>query len=216
MKLSEPGVQAVLETGKAMADSGLVAGTWGNISVRSGTDAFIITPSGMPYHDLTADDLVMVDLEGKVVQGRRKPSSEINLHKAIYRERRDIQGIVHTHSLYASAFAVTRKPLSPILDEMAQILGGEVKVAPYAPAGTVELADAAVKALGDSAAVFLANHGLVGVGRTLGEAFLVCQIVEKGAHTYLLSQLMGKPYLLTDEDVFALRKNYVESYGQKG
>jgi L-fuculose-phosphate aldolase len=216
MKLSEPGVQAVLETGKAMVDSGLVAGTWGNISVRSGTDAFIITPSGMPYHDLTADDLVMVDLEGKVVQGRRKPSSEINLHKAIYRERRDIQGIVHTHSLYASAFAVTRKPLPPISEEMAQILGGEVRVAPYAPAGTVELADTAVKTLGNSAAVFLANHGLVGVGRTLGEAFLVCQIVEKGAHTYLLSQLMGKPYLLTDEDVFALRKNYVESYGQKG
>jgi L-fuculose-phosphate aldolase len=170
----------------------------------------------MPYHDLTADDLVMVDLEGKVVQGRRKPSSEINLHKAIYRERRDIQGIVHTHSLYASAFAVTRKPLPPISEEMAQILGGEVKVAPYAPAGTVELADAAVKALGDSAAVFLANHGLVGVGRTLGEAFLVCQIVEKGAQTYLLSQLMGKPYLLTDEDVSSLRKNYLESYGQKG
>lgn len=216
MTLSESSVQAVLETGKAMKDSGLVAGTWGNISVRSGAEGLLITPSGMPYHDLVADDLVMVDLEGKVVQGRRKPSSEINLHLVIYRERPDVQGIVHTHSLYASVLAVTRKSLPPILEEMAQVIGGEVKVAPYAPAGTLELAEVAGKTLGSSGAVLLANHGVLGVGRTLAEAFLVCQIVEKGAQVYCLSQLMGTPRLLTDQDVFTLRKNYLESYGQKG
>ncbi|HBI26753.1 MAG: class II aldolase/adducin family protein [Syntrophaceticus sp.] len=94
-----------------------------------------------------------------VFYGRRKPSSETNLHIAIYRERLDVQGIVHTHSLYASGLAVIRKSLPPILEEMAQVIGGDVRVAPYAPAGTLELAEVAVKTLGTSAAVFLANHG---------------------------------------------------------
>lgn len=208
-------VQAVIETGKIIANSGLVSGTWGNISVRlSSLDSFLITPSGVSYHDLTGDDLVMVDLQGKVMAGRLKPSSETPLHTAIYRARQDIKGIVHTHSSFASVFTVTRKPLPPVLEEMAQILGGEVRVASYAPAGTSELAAAAVSALGDRAAVLLANHGVVGVGRSLKEAPLVCQVVEKGALVYLFSQLNGTPFLLSDQDVSALRNNFLESYGQ--
>ncbi|HHV36031.1 MAG TPA: class II aldolase/adducin family protein [Syntrophomonadaceae bacterium] len=208
-------VQAVIETGKIIANSGLVSGTWGNISVRlSSLDSFLITPSGVSYHDLTGDDLVMVDLQGKVMAGRLKPSSETPLHTAIYRARQDIKGIVHTHSSFASVFTVTRKPLPPVLEEMAQILGGEVRVASYAPAGTSELAAAAVSALGDRAAVLLANHGVVGVGRSLKEALLVCQVVEKGALVYLFSQLNGTPFLLSDQDVSALRNNFLESYGQ--
>ncbi len=208
-------VQAVIETGKIIANSGLVSGTWGNISVRlSSPDSLLITPSGVSYHDLTGDDLVMVDLQGKVMAGRLKPSSETPLHTAIYRARQDIKGIVHTHSSFASVFTVTRKPLPPVLEEMAQILGGEVRVASYAPAGTSELAAAAVSALGDRAAVLLANHGVVGVGRSLKEALLVCQVVEKGALVYLFSQLNGTPFLLSDQDVSALRNNFLESYGQ--
>lgn len=216
MILPEPEVQSVLETGKIIVNSGLVCGTWGNISVRlSSSDSFLITPSGVPYHELTADDLVMVDLQGKVLAGRLKPSSETPLHAAIYRARQDIHGIVHTHSYYASVFAVTRKALPPVLEEMAQILGGEVQVAPYAPAGTSELAAAAVSALGDRAAVLLANHGVVGVGRTLKEALLVCQVVEKGALVSLFAQLTGTLHLLNDDHLCALRSNYLESYGQR-
>ncbi|HHY29616.1 MAG TPA: class II aldolase/adducin family protein [Syntrophaceticus sp.] len=211
----ESEVQAVLETGKIIINSGLVSGTWGNISVRlSNPDSFLITPSGVPYHELTAEDLVIIDLQGEVLAGRLKPSSETPLHAAIYRARQDINGIVHTHSSYASVFTVTRKPLPPVLEEMAQLLGGDVRVAPYAPAGTDELAAAAVSALGDRAAVLLANHGVVGVGRSLREALLVCQVVEKGALVYLFSQLNGTPFLLSDHDVSVLRNNFLESYGQ--
>lgn len=216
MKPPELEVQSVLETGKIIVNSGLVCGTWGNISARlSGSDSFLITPSGVPYHELTAADLVIVNLQGEVLAGRLKPSSETLLHAAIYRERQDIKGIVHTHSSYASVFAVTRKALPPVLEEMAQILGGEVLVAPYAPAGTSELADAAVSALGDRSAVLLANHGVVGVGRSLKEALLVCQVVEKGALVYLLSQLTGTPHLFNNDYIRALRSYYLESYGQR-
>ncbi|CEO88458.1 class II aldolase/adducin family protein [Syntrophaceticus schinkii] len=167
----ESEVQAVLETGKIIINSGLVSGTWGNISVRlSNPDSFLITPSGVPYHELTAEDLVIIDLQGEVLAGRLKPSSETPLHAAIYRARQDINGIVHTHSSYASVFTVTRKPLPPVLEEMAQLLGGDVRVAPYAPAGTDELAAAAVRcSWGTVSAVFvLANHGVVG-GRAIPE-----------------------------------------------
>jgi L-fuculose-phosphate aldolase len=209
-------VREVLDTGKEMINSGLVAGTWGNISVRLSADTMLITPSGLPYTNLKAGDLVVVNLEGEAIEGRLKPSSETKLHTAIYRKRSEINGIVHTHSPYAAVFAVTHRDLPPVMEEMAQLLGGAVKVAPYHPPGSVELADAVVDALADRSAVFLANHGAVGVGCSLEEALLVCRIVEKGAMIYLLSQLTGKPYLLDDGHVQELRRNFLEYYGQKG
>jgi L-fuculose-phosphate aldolase len=212
----ESEARAIIETGKAVVSSGLVCGTWGNISVRlPNRDAFLITPSGVPYHQLTPGDLVGVNVQGDVLFGRLKPSTETPLHAAVYRARREINCIVHTHSPYVSVFAVNRKPLPPVLEEMAQLLGGEVRVAAYAPAGTAELADAAVSALGEGAAVLLANHGVVGTGRSLAEALLVCQIVEKGAMVYLFAQQSGAPYLLPDEQASFLRKNFLESYGQR-
>ncbi len=215
MILPEEKVQAVLDTGREMVSSGLVAGTWGNISVRLSDDALLITPSGIPYTELEADDLVVVKLEGEVVKGRLKPSSETRMHTAIYRQRQDVMGIVHTHSPYASVFAVTHKCLPPVTEEMAMLLGGAVQLAPYQPAGSAELAAAAVDALADRSAVFLANHGVVGVGRSLEEALLVCRIVEKGALVYLLSQLTGTPHLLEDHQVRELRRNFLENYGQR-
>ncbi|HHY40774.1 MAG TPA: class II aldolase/adducin family protein [Syntrophaceticus sp.] len=213
--MPEEKVQAILDTGREMVSSGLVAGTWGNISVRLSDDALLITPSGLPYTELEADDLVVVNLEGEVVKGRLKPSSETKMHTAIYKQRQDVMGIVHTHSPYASVFAVTRKGLPPVMEEMAMLLGGTVQVAPYQPAGSAELAAAAVEALADRSAVFLANHGVVGVGRSLEEALLVCRIVEKGALVYLLSQMTGTPHLIEDHQVQELRRNFLEYYGQR-
>jgi len=213
--IPEEKVQAILDTGREMVSSGLVAGTWGNISVRLSDDALLITPSGLPYTELEADDLVVVNLEGEVVKGRLKPSSETKMHTAIYKQRQDVMGIVHTHSPYASVFAVTRKGLPPVMEEMAMLLGGTVQVAPYQPAGSAELAAAAVEALADRSAVFLANHGVVGVGRSLEEALLVCRIVEKGALVYLLSQMTGTPHLIEDHQVQELRRNFLEYYGQR-
>lgn len=207
---------AIIEVGHRLVQKGLVAGTWGNISARMpGGDTFLITPSGIPYPDLQPADLVVVDLDGKVRGGDLRPSSETPLHTAIYKERPDLWGIVHTHSTYASVFAANRIDLPPVLEEMAQLLGGTVRVAPYAGPGTEELAAGAVASLGEAAAVILANHGVVGVGRTLAEALLICQVVEKGAQVFLLAKLLGRPYILPEHEVELLRKDFLESYGQK-
>ncbi|KUK36437.1 MAG: L-fuculose phosphate aldolase FucA, partial [Thermacetogenium phaeum] len=205
----------IVAVGRQLVSKGLVSGTWGNISARlPETDTFLITPSGVPYENLGPQDLVLLDLEGKVKEGALRPSTETPLHIAIYKKRPDVLGIVHTHSPYASVLAVNRRELPPVLEELAQLLGGTVRVAPYAPPGSRELAEGAVAALEGRSAVILANHGMVGVGRSLKEALLICQVVEKGAQVFLLAQLSGKPHVLSERDVGLLRRNFLEKYGQ--
>lgn len=206
----------VIDAGRDMAAAGLVAGTWGNISVRvPGGDLVLITPSGMPYHSLAVSDLVTVDLSGAPRAGHRRPSTELPLHLEIYRARPDVQAIMHTHSRYACALAVARLDLPPILEEQAQLAGGRVAVASYAPAGSEALAHHAVQALGSRNAVLLANHGLVGVGGNIQEAFLVCQIIEKACQIYILSRGLGQAHVLSNSEVRALQENFRAGYGQR-
>lgn len=206
----------IIEIGKEMIQTGLVAGTWGNISAWDDSRAgFWITPSGMNYLTLKEEDLVLMNLQGKILEGQRKPSSEEHLHRAVYAERQDVKGIVHTHSIYATAHAVARVSLPALVEDFAMIAGGEVSVADYYPAGTGALAEAAVRSLADNNAVFLANHGLVGVGRSVDEALKVCQIVEKSAQIHIMSRLLGNPFPLSDEDKRVLRADYLYQYGQR-
>lgn len=204
----------LLNTVQKMCGERLVLGTWGNVSARE-DDFFWITPSGMDYSLLTTDDLVRVDLASGKDEGRWKPSSEWRLHAAIYRQRPDCKAIVHTHSVYATAFAVARTPIPPVVEELAQVVGGSVEVAEYALAGTWQLAENAVRALGGKTAVLLANHGLVGAAATLTEALKVCEIVEKAAQVALLACLLGPATSLSAGDVNRLRSFYLTSYGPK-
>ncbi|MGQ9557285.1 MAG: class II aldolase/adducin family protein [Desulfurispora sp.] len=205
----------IIQTGRAMSCGGLVLGTWGNISCRGPQPGqILITPSGMAYEQLKPRDLVCLDLAGQVIQGHRRPSSEYLLHLAIYRRRPDVGAIVHTHSIYASALAVLRRELPPLLEETAQVAGGAVPCAPYARAGTEQLAELAAEALGQGQAVLLANHGVVGVGRHLKEALTVCQVVEKSAMVYLLASSLGQPHILPPIEVAELRRIFTRHYGQ--
>lgn len=206
--------QELIDACNDMSGAGLVAGTWGNASIRYESN-IIITPSGMPYHTLTCSDLVTMDLSGAIKSGSRRPSTESPLHLEIYRQRLDVKAIMHTHSIYACALAVARVDLPAILEEQTQLVGGEVTVAEYAPAGSEELARFAALALGQRGAVLLANHGLVGVGRDISEALLVCQIVEKACQIYILSRTIGSPYCLDNEEVILLRNTFMQNYGQK-
>ncbi|MDA8229171.1 MAG: class II aldolase/adducin family protein [Desulfitobacterium hafniense] len=208
--------ERLLAVGRELYSSGMIAGTWGNISVWDDVkNAFWITPSGMDYLTLVPEDLVLIDITGQTKEGFRKPSSEFLMHLDIYRARSDVKGIVHTHSVYATAHAVANKCIPPIVEDMAQIVGGSVETASYELPGTEELALAVVVGLGEKNAVLLANHGLVGVGRNLEEAFKVCQVVEKGAQIHLMSYLLGTPVLLSDEDVRKMRSDYLNKYGQR-
>lgn len=205
----------IINYGQKMVQEGLVASTWGNISVRVDANKILITPSGMEYKDLVEEDIVLIDYDGTVLEGKRKPSSEYHLHCEIYKNRPDVQGIVHTHSQYASAFAVVRKSIPPLIEDMAQVVGGEVAVAQYALPGTLELARNGVVALGDRGACLLASHGVVGVGYNLHEAYKACLLVEKTAHIAIAARSLGNPVVLDDEDVRWMRESYLTTYGQK-
>jgi L-fuculose-phosphate aldolase len=137
------------------------------------------------------------------------------MHLAIYRARKDVLGVVHTHSIWASAFAAVHQHIPPVVEDLAQAVGGAVACARYALAGTEELAQNVLKALGRRAAALLANHGVVGVGPSVAEALRVCQIVEKGAQIHALASLLGRALPLPPSDVAALRHSYLTAYGQR-
>jgi L-ribulose-5-phosphate 4-epimerase len=207
----------VVLASKKMHATGLVTSVWGNVTARvPGTDLIVATPSGVEYETMTEDMLTVIDLNTEEkVAGHLKPTSELLMHLAIYRARSDVFGVMHTHSLYASACSVIHKEIPPIVEDMAQVVGGSVSVAKYALPGGRELANNAVRALGQKNAVLLANHGMVGVGDTVMEALRVCQVVEKSAQIFAIAKQIGNPILLSHEDVEWLRNAYKHSYGQR-
>jgi L-ribulose-5-phosphate 4-epimerase len=186
--------EGVLAAVQRIAGAGLVAGSSGNVSrriPRDHGDLFAVTASRVPYHRFTIDDVLVVDSEIDPVVGEGIPSSESLLHLAIYRARPDVGAVIHTHSVHASAFAVSGKPIPAILDEQVITLGGAVSVAEYGTSASEELAEHAVASLADRAAVLLRNHGVVGVGAGLEEAVTVVELVERVAHVTLLSSQLG-------------------------
>ena len=215
MNIIEKAKEEVVSTARKIIQEGLAFGTWGNISYRPVDDRIIITPSGIPYSNLQYVDMAVVDLQGRVEESRWKPSTELPLHLAIYRARDDIRSVIHLHSIYASAYAVTRQEIPVALEEMAQLIGKEVPVTAYALPGSAALAENAVSALGEKGyAVLLASHGLVATGDHLNEALLRCLVIERSARIQLYAHLIGAPVLLEDKEITILRDKYINSYGQ--
>ncbi|ACA59184.1 class II aldolase/adducin family protein [Candidatus Desulforudis audaxviator] len=208
--------EKLVRLGQKVAEAGLVIGTWGNLSYRVAKDnVVVITPSGLDYHRMSTRDMVVIGMDGRVVEGDRKPSTELALHLAVYRTRPDVQCVIHTHSPYAGAMAVNRMPIPPILEDAVAMIRGSVPVTEYAVSGSRRLAELAAQALGRVNAVLLANHGVVGVGRTPEDAFQVCQQVERAAQVYILARAIGTPVALTDQEVARLLEYYTKEYGQK-
>ncbi|MDR3584903.1 MAG: class II aldolase/adducin family protein [Desulfosporosinus sp.] len=206
----------VVEKGIEMLSTNLTVGTWGNISCRvPGEDYIAITPTGMSYDTLVPEDIVILDFRGITINGTRQPSIEVPLHLAIYNAREDVQAIVHTHSAYATAMAVARRGIPGAVEDLVQIVGGNVRVNEYALPGTEQLGINTVKAMEGRNAVLLANHGMLGAGRDLDEAFRVCQIVEKSAQITIFAQLIGGVVELSPDDIDGMRNFYLEAYGQK-
>lgn len=203
----------IIEAGRKLLHSGLTIETWGNISIRDG-DRICITPSGMDYETMDENDLVMLDLNGNVIDGKRKPSIEAGLHVMIYRNRPDVSAILHTHPVSSMVFAVLHEDIPVISDEMAQALGGAVRCAAYALPGSEELAANAAKALGSSQACLLANHGAVLAGRTLKECFKNAAVLEASSEVYYKARTIGKPAEITEENVRWMRDFALHKYGQ--
>lgn len=183
--------------------AGLVAGASGNVSRRIRTpdgDLVAMTASRVPYHRFMIDDVLVVDFDVEPVVGDGVPSSESLLHMAIYRARPDVGAVIHTHSVHASAFAVAGQRIPAILDEQVVTLGGAIEVAEYGASASEDLADKAVFALGDRAAVLLRHHGVAGVGESVDEAVAVVELVERIARIRLMTVTLGSPAEL-DADV---------------
>jgi L-fuculose-phosphate aldolase len=171
----------LVATCRDMAASGLAVATTGNASVRDG-DTVLISPTSLPYEEMTEADVVRIGLNGEVLEGERAPSSEWQVHCAIYRARPDAGAIVHGHSPHAVAWSALGEELDTGTEDLEHYCGGPVRTAPFAPTGTAELADAVLAALGDRNAVLMARHGIVALGRDLRGALHVCAVVEQQAH----------------------------------
>jgi L-fuculose-phosphate aldolase len=206
--------KTVLEAAQKMSARGLVVGTSGNISLRLATGAerplLAITPSSKHYDLLAVDDIQIVDLNGNNVEGNLRPSMETMLHIGIYRARKNINAIIHTHSVYASAAAVAGREIPPILDDQVAFLGGEIKLARHALSGSPEQVAAVIAALADRSGVLLANHGAVGTGRTMRDAFTAAELIEKTAKIYLLALSAGKVNRLPPEAIEAAKAIYAK------
>ena len=181
----------IIESGKKLLSEGLVSRTWGNVSIRVDGTYMLITPSGRTYNDLTLNDIVLVNYLTSKYEGTIKPSSEKGLHCEIYRTRKEINAIIHTHQMNASTVAAARREVPPILDDMAQIIGPSVRVADYALPSTKRIVTKTIKALKGRMAALMANHGAVCIGRDMEEAFVVCQVLEKACKAFIEAEFLG-------------------------
>lgn len=196
-----------------MENMGYFVGTCGNMSVRI-SGGFIVTPSKVPYAELTAEDLVTVSNQGAIISGRRLPSSEVRMHAAIYHNRKEIHAVIHGHSPYASALACLHRTIPPFIEDLVQIVGGEVKCTAYVPGGDHErMAQEVVNTLGSVNAVLIANHGWVCCGRELEEASVTSQIVEKAALMLLVATPLGPVLRIPDEAIVSERDRFLHKYG---
>jgi L-fuculose-phosphate aldolase len=210
--------KAIIEAAQEMAKKGLVVGTAGNISLRlkdpGGRQLLAITPSGCRYESLKVDDIVVVDFEGKRVEGELKASIETVMHIEVYKARKKVNAIVHAHPVFCSVVAVAGMDIPPLIDEQVIYIGGEVKVAEYALPGTPELAKNAVSALGPRNAVILANHGVLSVGRDMREALTFCELTEEMAKIYVSALSLGKVNPLPADVVELEKAFFAATYGE--
>ena len=203
----------IVEYGKLLVTKGLTTGTGGNISILDKEKKyFAISPSGIDYFETEPEDVVIMDLDGKVVEGERKPSSEWMMHLIFYKKRDDVEAVVHTHSRFSSTISCMRWDI-PALHYYVAFAGKTIPCAKYASYGTQELADNAFEGMGEGKAALLANHGLITIGRSVKEAFLVAEMSEEMAEYYYRTKSIGEPVLLDEEEMESMLLRF-KSYGQ--
>jgi L-ribulose-5-phosphate 4-epimerase len=205
----------ICELHQELPRNNLVVWTSGNISGRDPDNGLVvIKPSGVMYPDLTPDKMVILDLDGKVVEGTLKPSSDTATHIYIYRQRSDVNGIVHTHSPFATAFAAVGKPIPPVLTAICDEFGGEIPLGGFAPIGDEAIGMEIVRSIGNSPAILMQNHGVFAVGKSAKAAVKAAVMVEDVARTVFYAMQLGELIPIPDEMIARLHKRYKEQYGQ--
>jgi len=206
--------ELIVTYGKKLIQSGLTTGSGGNISVMDRQQNLVaIKPSGIDYFEMTPEDVVVITPEGEIVDGKRKPSSEINIHLGLLNHRPDINAVVHTHSVYAVTIACLNWEL-PAVHYLVGFSGDKVPLAPYYTFGTPELADGIVRSIGNYNACLMANHGLVALGNNLATAFATAEEIELVARIYYQAKCIGEPIILSKEEMAVVGEKF-KTYGQK-
>lgn len=201
---------------KLLPRAGLVTWTSGNVSGRDReTGLVVIKPSGVRYDDLTPEQMVILDLEGNVVEGFLKPSVDAPTHLYVYRHRPDVMGIVHTHSTFATAFAAVGKPIPVYLTAIADEFGGPIPVGGYAPIGGEEIGQEIVRSIGSSCAILMKNHGVFTIGPDVMAAVKAAVMVEDVARTVFYALQLGQPEEIPPDEVARGHRRYIEQYGQR-
>lgn len=205
--------QEIVDYGRKLIDAGLTKGTGGNLSIFNREERLMaISPSGIDYYKTKPEDVVILDLEGNIVDGHREPSSEYDMHRIFYQRREDIDAIIHTHTIFATTIACLNWTLPPV-HYMVALAGLDVRCAEYATYGTKELAENAFKAMEDRYAVLLANHGLLAGAKDLANAFNISEEIEYCAELYYRTKSIGEPVIL-DEEEMTLMLDKFKTYGQ--
>ncbi len=193
----------------------LVAWTAGNLSARDpDTGLVVIKPSGVRYEDLTPDLFLLMDVDGRLVEGTLKKSSDADTHLVIYRHRPDVGGVVHTHSTFATAFAAVGRPIPPVLTAICDEFGGIIPCGEYAKIGGLEIGQEVVRSIGDSRAILMKNHGVFTIGPTPLAALKSAVMVEDVARTLFYAYQLGEPGSIPEEEVLRAHGRYVNEYGQ--
>jgi L-ribulose-5-phosphate 4-epimerase len=188
---------------------GLVAGTSGNVSYYDRTsECMFITPSNIDYSIMKSEDIMVTKLDGEIVEGIHKPSSEWMLHAQIYKKQENVNAVIHTHSPYATGFAIVDEKIPLILVEMLPFLGGDIPVARFGMPGTPEIGDNATAVMVNRNAALLENHGVVAVGKSVEQAYIRAIYVEDAAKAYHFAKLMGTPKVVPEEAQRVLRERY--------
>ncbi|SFV41375.1 class II aldolase/adducin family protein [Ligilactobacillus acidipiscis] len=202
--------------GQEMCRKKLTSGTAGNISIKISNDLFAITPSGTNYFTMQPKDIVFLNFKDEVVYGDKKPSIEKTMHRMIYQSRQEVNAIVHTHSTNAIAAASSRNidKLPTMELEMVSYLGGDINIADFAPAGSLQLANNVQYKMGDRAGVLLRNHGALGVGIDIESAFTSTEILEKACLIYLKTLAAGGPIRMPADFVPTGRRKYLAKFNR--
>jgi len=206
----------VWRANRALPEGGLVRWTSGNASARDPASGFIaIKPSGMSFAEMTVDDIVIVDADGRVVEGQRRPSVDTASHLYVYSRREDIHGIVHTHSSFATALAIRGEEIPVVTTTAAAIFGVPIPVSNFATIGETEIGQEIVTRIGSAPAILMRNHGVFALGASVEEALKNAVYVEETAESYYYARLLGGNLSPLDDVAIAdARRMYLTTYGQ--
>jgi L-fuculose-phosphate aldolase len=208
--------EKIVKVCQRLLNDGHVIGSAGNVSIRVKNEEgeiVLITPSNVNYEEMDLNDILVINLDGKVIEGEKNPSVEKHLHLGIYKEREDVNAIIHSHGIYSTILSTLNLSLPPVMEELVPYLGGEIICSEYGEAGSEDLASNVLKNLEERNAVILANHGSICCGSHLEGAYTVLKYLERGSKIYYLAKLIKEPNLLPEDtidyemDIFDLFKD---------